>query len=1014
MSSLHPRSQIGLIACCVILLVTSSVSGQPQPDDREVQNIIKDLENPQGASRSGAAAAVGELGSRAVPFLPRLINAFMASDLEIDEEFRLNLAKAFAKIGPPAVKAWTSMLPSKHTNHRAHAALALGLIGPEAKSALGKVMEALSDKREIVRSKAAFALGRIGADPALAVPLLTKLLKDEDEVSSAAAEALSKFGVHAVPVLIDHLEGRQFTLAAHALGEIGDDAKAAVPSLQKIMLAKDQDQGTVSQAAQALVKIGKTAWPALKEAIADERQEVRDIALRAVLRSVRGSLMIEILGDRGFDGELRSQLGWRLGGLKTKSAINAFVLALKDDHEKVRRVAARGLSILGAAAKEAAPKLLEALFDVDPEVGVIAFIAVKKMGEDPLKVLQGALSHRNPRDRILAARVMVAHGDLDAAPAIAVLREGLKEKDPGVRVLAARGLAEKRLDVDKLLPLFIEGLKHEKPAVRHESLRGLQALGKFFDDAIPAILGLIDDPELSIRVQIVPTIEKINNTGETLVPVLGKLTKDKDINLRLTAVKLLSNYDDGLRYLVDTLQEKDARVRIAVTQVLWRYRDKGFPALVQALKDKDARVRSAAVEGVGWYKDKSLAHLIEALSDDDESVRQKTVWMLSYAEGDRKTALAALAKLMKSSTQRTKEDVMVALSGFGEMAVPILVDAVRDDKCRLIAIGQIVAMGSPARKAAPLLIELFAKDPDPAVRMQAAVALLAQGNDSFIHVIKDIKSRNIALKAFDVSGDLSKEVVLFVIESMKENSAETRRLACRVLGKNSPQASLLLSALQKALEDEDSGVRAQAISSLSAMEDKGRAILVSHWKNAKERDVRLAIAESLRSSPYHGADLLPIYADGLARKDDPEVRLHAAVLLRLLGNEAAVAAPVLVESLGDSDEYVRAEIVKALLAIGKAAYPALLDSLKKSDAAVRQSALQLLLEQKYNDKAGVPELIDALKDMSAYVRARAAALLGAIGPDAKAAVAPLEDLCRDSDAQVRQAAISALKRIKGQ
>jgi HEAT repeat protein len=100
-----------------------------------------------------AAAALGELGSKAKAAVPVLVRA----------------------------------LKDPHVHIRKLAALALGDIGPDAKLAVPALSEALNDKHADVRRRAAVALGEIGGG----APALRQAMQDADEgVRTAAGAAL--------------------------------------------------------------------------------------------------------------------------------------------------------------------------------------------------------------------------------------------------------------------------------------------------------------------------------------------------------------------------------------------------------------------------------------------------------------------------------------------------------------------------------------------------------------------------------------------------------------------------------------------------------------------------------------------------------------------------------------------------------------------------------------------------------------------------------------------------------
>lgn len=125
--------------------------------------------------------------------------------------------------------------------------------------------------------------------------VLVAALADNDyDVQSAAAAALAKMGLQAVPALIqvvryDLLEDVRIA-AANVLGDIGPEAKGAVPALIQA-IGDDEDSGVRFAAAYALGRMGseaKEAVPALIQALDREKvQSVRAADARA-LKTITG------------------------------------------------------------------------------------------------------------------------------------------------------------------------------------------------------------------------------------------------------------------------------------------------------------------------------------------------------------------------------------------------------------------------------------------------------------------------------------------------------------------------------------------------------------------------------------------------------------------------------------------------------------------------------------------------------------------------------------------------------
>jgi HEAT repeat protein len=188
----------------------------------------------------------------------------------------------------------------------------------ETRNVQGLIL-ALKNRDPKVQYDAAEALGDLGDNRAVE-PLATALKNDEfSGVRWKAAEALSKLGSPAVPVLIGALRHDDDDVrwkAAIALGEIGDPQ--AIGPL--IILLCDEDRFVKSHAALALGAIGEPAVDPLLTAL------------------------------REGDGNLRWGAAIALGKIRDPRAIEPLIRALADKYENVRAESASSLAAMGKPA----------------------------------------------------------------------------------------------------------------------------------------------------------------------------------------------------------------------------------------------------------------------------------------------------------------------------------------------------------------------------------------------------------------------------------------------------------------------------------------------------------------------------------------------------------------------------------------------------------------------------------------------------------------------------------------
>ena len=175
---------------------------------------------------------------------------------------------------------------------RPAAVRAIGAFAEDAGPAVGEVAAALNDPNSQVRSAAAWALSQIGPKAAAAVPALAKALSDSDpHVRDLAALALKAMGPTAAPALPELIAALSDPVAyvrapvADALGAIGPAAGMAVHPLAERLLAKDEQGLVLNSVASALGNIGleaKDALPALQQAL--EMHRIDSAAQEAILK----------------------------------------------------------------------------------------------------------------------------------------------------------------------------------------------------------------------------------------------------------------------------------------------------------------------------------------------------------------------------------------------------------------------------------------------------------------------------------------------------------------------------------------------------------------------------------------------------------------------------------------------------------------------------------------------------------------------------------------------------------
>jgi serine/threonine protein kinase/HEAT repeat protein len=264
--------------------------GNLGPQARGVVPDLIEASKTGDAPVSGAAiVALGQIGADAKTAVPTIIEALHK------KETRDLAIVALGKIGPDAKAAVPELTKNLKTKEAQGLVIeALGKIGTQAKAAVPDLADLLKDSDKELKPAIITALGRMGKDAKAAVPAIGSCLSPDDKetsiqalglladlgpdakdavgdiialfvdenlrpdnkLRSEAVHTLARIGKPAVPSLTKALGNPNRYMKAgviEALGDIGPDAKAALPTIQR--LASNADPVISRAAARAAAKI---------------------------------------------------------------------------------------------------------------------------------------------------------------------------------------------------------------------------------------------------------------------------------------------------------------------------------------------------------------------------------------------------------------------------------------------------------------------------------------------------------------------------------------------------------------------------------------------------------------------------------------------------------------------------------------------------------------------------------------------------------------------------------------
>ncbi|MBN8554945.1 MAG: HEAT repeat domain-containing protein [Deltaproteobacteria bacterium] len=230
----------------------------------EIKNPIRGMQSPDDVPLAGVAvAALGAIGE------PAIIPLCIALNDKSNDALRENALGAFSEMGEKALPALPNIIEAMNDKVfvvRMRAIFTLGDIGEKAAETIPQIrkilMEAIGSNksaRDDIEEAATYALSQMGESGVAPLREALKIAKDLEKIY--LLRALGEIGPKAavsVPDLIQELNNPDFRIfyaATFALGEIGEAASPAVPKLIEMMKDNQRTWGAV----EALGNIGPKA-----------------------------------------------------------------------------------------------------------------------------------------------------------------------------------------------------------------------------------------------------------------------------------------------------------------------------------------------------------------------------------------------------------------------------------------------------------------------------------------------------------------------------------------------------------------------------------------------------------------------------------------------------------------------------------------------------------------------------------------------------------------------------------
>lgn len=578
---------------------------------------------------------------RAAALIPLEIDA-LASD---SDRVASTAMQTLVEIGPAAsgaiVQAWTK------ANSSTRARMASVLSNLRSTAGGPALREATQDQAAGLRRAAVRALGAIGAEPEKTVPTLANRLDDaEPTVRAAAADALRKFGAAAQSAadrLISMLKDDDPAVRRAALAAVQALELPTGTVVERIApLLESASPSEVQHILSALADAGQAAVGPLTKALSDPRAAYWAL------------LVLEEIGP------------------EARSAVPQVVPYLQNQDLQVRRAAASCLAAIGPDSQAAVSELTELLNDPEPAIADTAAFALGRIGPAAAKAvdaLQSGLkpggSGFGPTIRAWALASIQPQNAEAKKQAVARLVEAVQDKNPRVRVAAARALVDIAPDQEGTRAAFVQLLNDAEPAVIGAAQQEFSKLGPA---AVGELVQVLSAPGARIDV-LLATLTELGPTAKAAAPQVAKLLNDERAETRgealFTLASLGADAADQLGAVVSRLTDDSEDVRMAAAYALGRMGPaaaKAIPQLRQGLSSESATTRGVSAWALALIAPhdpavvaESAPILIDALTNPSAMVRKEA--LAALGQGQVKTFVLSRRSLAAVVERLSQEDI---------------------------------------------------------------------------------------------------------------------------------------------------------------------------------------------------------------------------------------------------------------------------------------------------------------------------------------------------------------------
>jgi HEAT repeat protein len=450
-------------------------------------------------------------------------------------------------------------------------------------------------------------------------------------------------------------------------------------------------------------------------------------------------------------------------------------------------------------------------------------------------------------------------------------------------------------------------------------------------------------------------------------------------------LKLVRSEDDPISMTIMHIGEEfrisddigDRFIRWHSAEDFWWLGERGFEVLgtngapaaeaLGKLLDKPRRllVIGRCLEFIGKPAEPVIC---QALTNQNVAVRQWAIDQLASVTDDVEVYITRIKPRLHDSSDAVRVTTVDAIGGqtsAPELAVPILIEALKDSAVSANAAGALANFGTNALIAFPILTNLV-EHGGPNVAGAALKTIIIIDPDQSLPILTNCLARGksgtaVALRALvDVAPERALPIILSRFQSP---DTETRRVAFRLLCRY-PLTPLVESALQAATTDSDLNMANRAKKLLTENRQKEHPLesqflddpsydgkRLGEWLKMHERQGDYAFSPEATNAIQHiGTNAIPALLRRLVYVEPPfglpayEVNMDGVQGFLMIGDQATPALPQLQALLDGTNQGRVLYAMVSSLGTGTNAIPILTKGLTNQFAQVRGEAAHCLTE----------------------------------------------------------------------